>query len=273
MNFFQTIKNSIYSPDFYKSIPKKPFKESFLYFLLLALILTTIHVLTFAGSLLINTSKAIQQLASETISCYPQDLEIRITNGVASSSAKEPYTIPPCEALASYEKNIVIDTTIPFSQEKFDEYNAAIWLSKTELVYRESKLETRSYSLSQIKDFTLNKQIIDSFYKKFTPIISFIGPMLVVLSFIGIYLSYILRLIYLIFFAVLVWVLSKLFKSVLSYGQAYKISLYATTLWLVLGIIIEIISRWTNIPNFPFMGTLVSLGVVIVNLFSSKQKS
>lgn len=289
-NFLQTVKNSIYSPEFYKRIlkapperdlsssaykntPKEPFKKGFLYFLLLSLVLTTVHVSTFTLSLLINVPKEIQKFTSEVIDCYPKDLEIKIKNGVATTSANQPYKLPSCPALAGNEGKIVIDTATPFSPEKFKEYNAALWITKDSAVYQKDQNETRSYSFSQIKDFTLNKLVITSFYNSFSPWIKFVGPILLLLSFLGIYLLFNFKLIYLFFFAAIVWLISRLFKHDLTYNQSYKVGLYAITLGLILELALNITHRWTNFNGFPFMFTFVSLAVVVVNLFLSHENT
>lgn len=272
MKFLETIKNSIYSPNFYEGILKKPFKESIVYFLLLSLLLTTIHILTFAGPVWFGTRSQIQNFTAAIALCYPNDLEIKITNGIASSSAYQPYIIPPCNAFdEGIGETIVIDTQTPFSPEKFKEYNAALWVTKDAVVYKKNDYETKSYSFAQVKDFKLNREVIDSFYDTYSPWLKFVGPVLLFFSFIGIYLSYDFRLIYLLIIALIVWLASRAFKQSLSYGQAYKVGLYAVTLGLIVELIIDLTRPWTNFHGFPFMFTIITLAVVSLNLLLPKK--
>lgn len=271
IDFLQTIKNSIYSPTFYTTVPSKSFKESISYFLLIILLLTTIRLIALIGPLLIDTPIQVQGFVQDLKDCFPKDLEIKITNGQTSLNTKEPYFLS-CDSLGKDEKLIVIDTKTPYSSTKFDEYGAVVWITKSAVVYKENEFETKSYSLAQIKDFKLNKEVLNSYYNIFSPWLKFVGPILLLLSFIGIFLGYNFRLIYLIFFAALLWALSKIFKQALSFGQSYKVGLYAVTLGFIIDLIAGLTSRWTNFHGFPFLFTLITLGVVILNLFLPKQR-
>lgn len=269
MNFWKTIQNSIYSPKFYSIVLTKSFKNSLGYFLLLALILTVINLLTLIQPLFIEVPATVQNFAQSVINCYPKDLEIKITNGQVSINAEEPYFLKSCEG-----QNLgVIDTKISFSTSKFDEYKVPAWVTKDSIVYKKSNVETSTYSLSRMKDFTLNQQVINSYYKMFSPYLKFVGPILLLLSFIGIFLIFDFRLIYLLLLASIIWLLGKIFKQTLGYGQAYKVGLHAITLGLIVELIVGLTNRWTHLYGFPFMVSILTLGVITVNLFLPKRGS
>lgn len=217
----------------------------------------------------------IQNLAVNLVDCFPKELEVNVTGGQLTSNQKEPYFIPTCKNLGmENDQNLaVIDTKIPYSPEKFEEYKVGLWVTKDSIVYRENNLETRTYSLKQVQNFKLNKEAVDSFYKSASPYFKFIGPALLVISFIGIYLAYAFRLLYLLILGALIWLLSKVFKYALSFGQSYKIGLYAVTLGLIAELVINLTGRYTGFYGFPFMFTLISLGVVTMNLFIPKKAS
>lgn len=265
MNFLKTIQDSIYSPKFYSDVTKKSFKSSFGYFFLLILLLTAIHLVTLISPLLIEAPTALQQFASSVTNCFPKDLEVKITNGQVSTNTKEPYFISSCEGDHS-QKLAVIDTKTPFSSEKFAEYKVAAWVTKDSVIYQKNNVESRTYSLTKIKDFKLNKQVLTSYQKMFEPYLKFIGPILLLLSFVGIYLTYNFRLLQLLLLASLIWLLGKIFKYTLSFGQSYKISLYAITLGLIVDLVVSLTSRWTYFHGFPFMVSILTLAVVLVNL-------
>ncbi len=267
MNFLKTIQDSIYSPKFYSSVSGKSFKSSFGYFFLLILFLTVIHLVTLISPLFIEAPASLQKLATEVIDCFPKDLDLKITNGQATSSAKEPYFI----SCKDSQPILVIDTKTPFSSDKFDQYKAAAWVTKDAVVYKKSSLETRSYNLNKVKDFKLNKEVLNSYYKTFSPYLKFVGPILLLLSFVGIYLAYSLRLLQLLLLASLIWLLSRIFKYTLSFGQSYKISLYAITLGLIVDLAVSLTSRYTYFHGFPFMVSILTLAVVTVNLFIPKK--
>lgn len=273
MNFLKTIQNSIYSSTFYKTLPNKSFKQSIIYFLLLILLLTTIRLITSAGPLLFEAPRAMRDFAANIINCYPKDLEIKITNGKVSINSHEPYFIPFCGQPDNNKNFAVVDTQNQFSQTKFDEYKVVVWMTKDSVVYKKNDYETNSYSLAQVKDFKLNEGVLNSFYDKLTPYFKFVGPLLLLLALIGIYLSYDVRLIYLLVIALIVWLTSKAFKQNLSYGQSYKIGLHAITLGLIVELITLLTYRWTHFNGFPFMVTILTLTVITVNLFLPKKTS
>lgn len=271
MNFLKTIRNSIYSPQFYSTVLTKSFKSSLGYFLLLILFLTIIRIIFLIKPLLLDAPVQLKGFLQEKVDCYPKDLEVKITNGQVSINAEEPYLISYCEGGAYLA---VIDTKTPFSPKKFDEYGkVAVWVTQNEIVYKSNDYETRSYSFTQIKDFKLNQQVLNSFYQKFSPYLKFVGPILLVLSFIGLYLAYVLRLIHLLLLASLIWLLSRIFKQTLEFGQSYKVGLYAITLGLIVDLVVSLTSRYTHFWGFPFMVSILTLVVVTVNLFLPKKTS
>lgn len=272
MNFFKNIRNSIYSPEFYSSVTIKTFKQTFGYFLLLTLTLSIIKLITLINPLLIQFPTELLTGVNNIINCYPKDLEIKITNGQVSINATEPYFISSCEEKNS-EKFIVIDTKTPFSSTQFDDFNAGVWVTKDSIVYKKSKYETRSYSLTQIKDFKLNRTVLDSYSQKFSPFLKFVGPILLVLAFLGLFLAYDFRLLHLLLLAALIWLLSRIFKRSLGFGQSYKVGLYAITLGLIIDLIINLTQPWTNFSGFPFMVSILTLGVVTINLFLPKKSA
>ncbi len=272
MNFLRTIQNSIYSPKFYLVILKKSFKASLGYFLLLALLLTIIHLITLINPLFVTAPKKIQEFAGNLVNCYPKDLEINIKSGQASVSATEPYFIKSCEGDKS-QNLVVIDTKTPFSQTQFDKYKTLAWVSKDSVIFHKNDLETRTYSLNKMKDITLNKTVLDSFIQTLNPYLKFVGPILLFFSLIGIYLSYIFRLIYLLLLSSLIWLLGKLFKYNLGYIQAYKLGLHAITLGLFVELLVDLTAHWTGFYGFPFMVSIFTLAAVMVNLFLPKKST
>ena len=269
MNFLRTIKNSIYSPGVYATVLTKSFKSSLGYFLLLVLLLTVIRVITLISPLLRDTPKVLQEFAGNVIDCYPENLEIKITNGQVTTNIEEPYFMTDCKGAYL----AVIDTKTPFSSDKFEAYKVAAWITKDSVVYKKSDVETTTYSLTQIKDFKLNQQLLNSYYGIISPYVKFIGPILLIFAFIGLFLAYDFRLIYLLLLSSIIWLLSKIFKQALTYGQAYKVGLHAITLGLIVELIVSLTNRWTNFHGFQFMVSILTLGVVSLNLLLPKKST
>lgn len=275
MDFFKTIKESIYSPSFYKAIPQKTLWQAVKYFIILILLLTVISILTLFQNLFIETPKIIRDYTQKTINCFPDDLEIKITNGEVSTNVGEPYFIADCDPLSDVEgtKIAVIDTKTPFAQAKFEEYNSFIWVTKDSVSVKDKGYQTRIYSLKGAQNFTLTKQSIDSFYNRFSPYFKWIGPVILALTFFGIFIVYLLRFIQLFITSALIWLLGKIFKHELNYSTSYKVSLFASTLGLIVDLIVSTTSQYTHFYGFPFMFTFLTLGIVVINLFLPKQAS
>lgn len=265
MNFFKDIARSIYAPDFYSSLPQKSFMKSVGYFLLLILLLTIVHSATLIGSLIIDTPVKLQAFIQDTIKCFPKDLEIKITNGQVSVNKPEPYFLSSCGDL------LVVDTKTPFSSEKFDQYKVAAWVTKNAVFYKQNDYETRSYSLKQINDYKVNQNVLNSYASIISPWLKFVGPILMLITFIGIYLAYDFRLIHILILAALIWLLGKAFKKTYGYSQSYKIGLHAITLGLIVDLMISLTNRFTHFNGFPFMVSALTIGAVIVNLFLKRK--
>lgn len=276
MNFIKTIQNSIYSREFYKTIPQKTLWQTIKYFLLLILLLTVISLVSLFQNLVIETPTLIENLAKDTLSCFPKDLEIKISKGEATTNVEEPYFIQNCGSALREITNTntlaVIDTKTPFSQSKFDEYNAQVWLTKDAIITKDGNDRTRLYSLKGV-DFTLNKETLNTIYNKFSPYLKFIGPVLLILAFLGIFIFHLFILLQLLLTASLIYLLGKIFKHDLNFSSSYKIGLFAATLGLILDTLVGSTSQWTNFSGFPFMFTVITLGVVIVNVFLPKRST
>lgn len=269
MDFFKTIQNSIYSPEFYSKIISKSFKASLSYFLLLALALTAVNLLALVKPLFFDAPSTLQGFVTSVINCYPRDLEIKIIKGQVSINAAEPYFVSSCDL--NKQTVLVFDTKTPFSAAQFDNYQAAAWVTKDAIIYKKSGIETRTYNLNKIADFKLNKTVIDSYYQMLSPFLKFIGPILAFLAFIGIYLSYTFRLLYLLLIASLIWLLGKIFKVSLEFGHSYKVVLYAITLGLILETLVNLTSFWTHFNGFTFMVSILTLAVVFINMILPKK--
>lgn len=266
-NFFENIKNSVYSPQFYKEVSASSFKKAFIYFFLLALFLTLIRTISLFNLLVIKTPLEFTKSVEKTVNCYPEDLKINIEGGVASTSAKEPYYLS-CEKEkeASLSAIAVIDTKTPYSIEQFNKYQAPFWLTKNTFVIKTNSTETKTYDLSKMKNFSLDKNIVDSSYKSYSKYFVFIGPVLLFLSFVFIYTSYTLNLIYLLIFSLILLLFAKFFNQKISYKDAYKLSLYIITAPLIIELIIDLMKPWFYFGGFPFMLTIIALGFSYLNL-------
>lgn len=268
MRFFQTIKNSIYAPSFYQQIPSRSFKGSLGYFLLLILFLTIISTITLLPTMLFEVPAILQQFLNDAVACFPDELKLSINRGKVTTNVAEPYFVPFClgeQTSQDYNNLLVIDTQTPFSSSQFNQYQTVAWLTKDTLVYKERDYKIQIFDLSQIPEFKLDRATINSLAQKISPWLKFVGPALLLVILLGLYIMYIFRLMYALFLALVIFLSAKVFKKTLTYKASYKISLYAMTLPLLVELAVHSTSKWTNFDGFPFMFTAVTLGVVFFN--------
>ncbi len=261
MRILQPLLESIYSPTFYQQIPHKPLTKALKYFFLLILFLTIIRIIFLLNLFLIVIPLKVNNIVRTSVNYFPDNLEIKIKNGQAFTNVKQPYFIKIPEIKNNKEDLLVIDTKTPFSATQFNKFHSIMWLGKDTLFYRRNSSEINSFDLSKINNFTLNKLHLFALIERVTPYIKFIGPLLLVFTFLGIYASFSLRLIYLIFLAFLIWIVAKIFNQSLSYAQSYKVGIYGMTL----GFLIEAIFSVFFLNSFPFMFTLVTLIIISLN--------
>lgn len=145
--------------------------------IILALILSikpSLFIIKTALPLAQNLEKNILNLIDEI---YPQELEIKITNGQASTNVTEPYyvtvrqeTFESLYSLKPQDQNtrakirlLTIDTK--GKADEFERYQSLVLLTETSIVYyKDSRVNI--YPLREIKDLTVNKDAIKSKVKE-----------------------------------------------------------------------------------------------------------
>ena len=272
MIFLDKIKNSIYGPEFYKKLHSKPLSFSFKYFYALASVLAVIVTAQFSFQVIPNLTAFLASLGPEIVNSYPNELILTIKNGQASSNVAEPYFIKTPESMRNEnyrnvpvtDNFIVIDTKNQFTEENFTKYNTLAVVTKTSLAFRKDNGGIEIKPLSEIPDWTIDRASVASFVGKIQPFIKFAGPFFVLISFIGFMLSFSAELIYLLFAALLIWVIAKVKKFPLGYKQSYQAGLHIITLPLLLWAVSTILN-FHIIDAIPFFTTIVVIVVALIN--------
>lgn len=249
-------------------IPKESLGSAIKYYLLFILLATVVTAATPIWLLATVGQKEINTIPGKITKSFPKDLEVKVKNGLVSTNAKEPYFIPIPGSENSPEqiKNLVVlDTRTPFSATKFHEYSTAVWVTK-DSVFTDDGNQLKAIDLSSVSDLTINKGFVDSGVARVNPWLKYVTPVVSVIILVGIYIFYAFRLISFFVLAFLAWILLKIIKKPLSYGQTYKVVIYAATL----GFIVEIVASLTQWFGFPFMFTLVTLLAVVFNFLPTK---
>lgn len=272
MNLFSNIKRSIYAPAFYREILSRPTKESFKYFALLALCLSVLSTLIVSVKILPDVNAFTSQIGPKVLKLYPAELEIKIQKGTATANVDQPYFIAlpasdpelnPVGKRSDIKNLLVIDTKEPFSEERFREFKTAALLTGDSLVVQNNSSKLTIQSLQTAPDAVINHAWVESILTKFTPFLKALPYLLIPVFLIIFYLSFIGKLVYALFLALLVMLIARVRHITYGYKAAYRVTLHALTLGLIYGYVLT--TLWSGFA-FPFATTVFTLLVVILNL-------
>lgn len=263
-SFFLTVKNSIYGPEFYRSVTTRPLKHGVWYMAgLMFLVTLPLGVQMTTGLLEFLSVKTV----NETVAAYPDDLIFTLKDGEVSVNQEEPIFIGKGED--GKDHLIVIDTKSALTGDQLKQYSTFA-LVKKDLVIAESGNGSRIIPLNDVDDFTLTKERLTGWGEKAKPYLTpaaiglsiFIFVMMFVFSWGG-------QLMYTLFPAAVVFLAAKVFKKKFTFKHSYKVALYATTLPILGETLIRLIGGGPT-PMFSF--TALTLLIILLNI-SQKQKS
>ena len=272
MGFFNTLKSAVYDPEFYKRIPKIGLGSAIGYFFLLALIFTVLNAVFLSNDLLRKAPEELKKAISEATSSYPEDLVVELNQGRVSTNTREPFFVPFPEGETEVDGEdinnlLVIDTTTPYSAAQFEQYKTLIWVTQDSVFYRDSnEFQQRSIDLSEMENIKVDKDFINYWVGQVNPWLVYVGPGLLLIVTLGMFIGFAFNLVYFLFLAVFIFFLSSIFKWGLGYGDAYKTAIYSSTLAFIVDMVIFNTGIYTGFFGFPFLFTLISLCVTTINL-------
>jgi hypothetical protein len=275
MNIFKKIGNSVYGVELYTSLRVEKTGPSVKYYFKFIILLSAIWAIalsffwipTLKGFL---SSKSI----SDLISLYPAELTLKIDNGQFSTNVKEPYFIkfPKKEVASStdsgrdeVENFVVIDTSIEsFSPDVLKQNDTFVLVTKNSVISdKDGTLQVMP--LSNYKDFKyeLNRQGIQSFALKVLPVLRPLIYFTPLFMFAIYYISYVWFLIPLFIFALLVWLVLVIKKNNGGYMHAYRVTIHAITLALILNIIYTLIFQ--EMLSWPILAVITVI-IAAINI-------
>lgn len=271
-SFIEHIHKSIYGPEYYQELLTQPSSFSWKYYGSLAMLLALFLTIVSSISLVPVINKTLYNLPNIFATYYPDELEVRIINGHASSTVLEPYFLPAPlmlkESLGSNASTTpylgVIDTQTPISLERFQAYNAFFWVSNNALVVRDQQGGIRISPFSPNFNYTVNEQVLGDMIRSTEPFFKFVAPLVVLIVFFGMLLLFAINLIYLIFAAIFVFIMGRFLKHKWTYGTSFRICLHAATLPLLLNVVFSLVNL--DIGKLPFLSTALLLAVVYFSL-------
>jgi len=273
MKIFSDIKNSIYAPSFYRGLENKPFSFSIKYFFKYALLLAAITTIINSIIYIPEINLFLKGIGSVLSDQYPDELIIKVDKGNVSVNVEEPYFVSfPDEFSAGsilkpgnpdgIKYLFAIDTQNELSLELFKRHNSLFLLGKNSIAF----YDNNSISIQPFPEnlnTEIDKKTADGWsetLRSLTGVASY--TLFPILLFVFGYFSFISKLIYLIFGALLIWLLSSILGYGLNYSKSYRIGIHAMTLGLILFPILGYLFG----KEIRFGFTLVMLIIFLINL-------
>lgn len=274
MKIFSKIQSSVYDPQYYRELANKPFSYSVKYIFSFAFILALLLMVKFSIFTLPQFMSGLDEIGSSVVNSYPEELQVVIENGMASTNVNEPYFIKSSDLLkevgAEIHRNtpknlVVIDTKNKVSVENLQKYDTLFLVTETHFMYQEENGKITVQSLEEIPDVVINKASVNRFVEKYSPYLKFLIPFVYVGILIFAYTYVAFNFIYLLFASSLVWLISVLKKTKLGYKESYQISIHLMTLPALVMLLLPI--------TVPFAFSILLLGGALMNLQSSSSST
>ena len=279
MSIFKEIKNSISNPDYYRSLVDESFGKSLKYYSALVLIVSI--MVTIVGSILVVPvlNRLAFDLKETVLSSYPDDLQVSVEKGTVKTNVKEPYAISipnQYKDTVLGKKNLVVfDTTSSGDSKDLAEYQTFVLVGKDQVTYEEGPAIGSNVVTKVLdKDFNLvlDKLSITKFFDTIEPLYKYVTPLIVLGIFMMVVLVMLGAMLYLLFIALLVWLIALLNKWKISYLKAYQLSLHFATIGFIVA--------WAGILIFPawilvvlLISTIILLSLVTFITAQIRQKN
>ncbi len=251
MNFFLQVRESVIDFKFYRSIKNNRFSRSFVYLLLLFLIVYFIS----GTRTFIATRIAIDELITNVNVNIP---EFRLENGEFSFEGQMPYFIS-----SSTSEAFVIDTTGQVDVSVLKDVRSGILITKDKVFMKNNEVETREFSLTELKGITLTKSDV----LEFLPKLSWIVLIFIAFGFIFV-LGW--KLLNAVILAILGLIVNAMLGSSLKFNNLLNISIFALTLPMLLQLAVNLYGY--PIPRFWLIYWGISILYVVLAVKSCKDQ-
>lgn len=280
--FLYVFKNSSFKPAYYADILKAKFSFSLKYFAALFLILSLLTSLTVSFLLNQQVKPYVNKLQDQLPSFYPAELNITIINGQVQTNVQEPFFIPLDPGLFPDDLNqalrqqpiqniLVINTKA--KPEDIYKYQTFALLTSDALVIAETESDLRVQSLQEIKDLTVNRQIVNDVWNKIIPYFKWIVPVVVLVLFLIVpSVTVVGKFIYLALFSILTFIAAKLLKhKAINYQKALQINLHAITLPTIIIAAFQALGVNPQIPLFQSIILLIFNLIILTSIKPGKK--
>ncbi|HYE81780.1 MAG TPA: DUF1189 domain-containing protein [Clostridia bacterium] len=251
MNFFVQIRESVIDFKFYRSIKNNRFSRSFVYLLLLFLIIYFVN----GTRTFIATRIAVDDLVASMSTNIP---EFRLENGEFSFEGEMPYYIS-----SSTNEAFVIDTTGQVNESVLKDVGSGMLITRDRVYVKRSEIETREFSLSELKGINLTKSDVMEFLPKLSWIV------LIAIAFVFIFvLGW--KLLNAVILALLGLIANTVLKGGLKFNNLLNISIYALTLPMLIQLAVNLYGY--PIPSFGLIYWGISILYVTLAVKNCKEE-
>ncbi len=189
----------------------------------------------------------LDEYAPDLISQFPT---ITIIDGQASIEETQPYYINDPETGQIIG---VIDTT--GSITSLDRTEAVVLLTRTNVMFEKSKVETRTFNLSDVGDFVLDQEMLSGLVNITK---SYLSVVIYPFALMG---SYLYRIIQMLIYAAIGLLFASICKTKLEYDQLLRLSVVAVTPCIIISTLL-----WSISIDLPMEGLMYFL-LTMVYLF------
>jgi len=278
LNFFKNIVKSVYNPTFYKELETRSTWASVRYYLGLSVIIAVILGASTAALLSPLVVAFLGQAKPVVLDIYPKDLVITIKSGSAASNVSEPYFIKMPDKMkqffgATSTINLaVIDTREKADQSKFASFNTLSLVAKDGVMLLKGENGVAGTTFQPYtSDFVMKHDVYVDFVNKVAGFGDKLPIVMLVSLIVGFFLWGVVRMLYLLLAALLVYLMFKARKMPVAYGQSYRIALHAATVPILVNLILAFFTFNPSIlSTMPFLFTIILLAVVWFNTRETK---
>lgn len=242
---------SFFSKKLYRDVCQQGKGVGFLYLFLLVTICMTLPFINMQKGL----SDFIDHEAPEIVTQIPR---ITITNGLASITEPQPYYI---RDLKTDTVLFIIDTS--GEQTSLADTEAVGLITKTQAILKKSSVETRTFSFSEIEEFTLEQDQVTGW-------LAIAKKMVIpILYLFALPFSYIFRIIQVLIYAAVGLLLSTMCKSDRNYKELIRLSVVAVTPCIILKTILGTLQ--ISLPLAGLWYLLIAIGYLYFGIKASAQ--
>lgn len=279
--FWYILRRSLLDPLYYKELLSVSFGFSYKYIWMLLTCLVVVGLIPIAGSYISYRSQIpskLQEIKTTVLSIYPNELELRISNGKLYTNVDEPYAIPIPKSWGDMGKEslLVIDTSA--TVEDYPDTNAFMLATRNALVYPDRGSNAESYSTRVFYFREIPRSIymdkdryetilyqLDPYIQKAPVIIDWVVAIFVIIApWFGGFMWSAAVLLGLIFNTFFLYLTARILRLSYSYGQLYRLAMHGVTWSLLTQLLLTITKQ--EIPYASSVVFFLWMGVVFLSL-------